>query len=38
MQATHELQIKKLRTELEKEHDKLANIELKLQGVTLHFK
>eukprot|EP00258_Populus_trichocarpa_P035239 XP_024451258.1 golgin candidate 4 isoform X2 [Populus trichocarpa] len=31
MQATHELQIKELRTELEKEHDKLANIELKLQ-------
>ncbi|XP_061969525.1 golgin candidate 4-like isoform X1 [Populus nigra] len=31
MQATHELQIKELRTELEKERDKLANIELKLQ-------
>ncbi|XP_011023259.1 PREDICTED: golgin candidate 4-like [Populus euphratica] len=31
MQATHELQIKELRTELEKEHDKLANLELKLQ-------
>ncbi|KAJ6940445.1 hypothetical protein NC651_006550 [Populus alba x Populus x berolinensis] len=31
MQANHELQIKELRTELEKEQDKLANIELKLQ-------
>ncbi|KAJ6955449.1 golgin candidate 4-like [Populus alba x Populus x berolinensis] len=31
MQATHELQIIELRTELEKEQDKLANIELKLQ-------
>uniref|UniRef100_A0A6N2NDA7 Uncharacterized protein n=1 Tax=Salix viminalis TaxID=40686 RepID=A0A6N2NDA7_SALVM len=31
MQATHELQIKELRTELEKERNKLANIELKLQ-------
>uniref|UniRef100_A0A6M2ELY7 GRIP domain-containing protein n=1 Tax=Populus davidiana TaxID=266767 RepID=A0A6M2ELY7_9ROSI len=31
MQATHELQIKELRTELEKEQDKLANIDLKLQ-------
>lgn len=37
MQATHELQIKQLRVELEKERDKLANLQLKLQGTFLQF-
>jgi hypothetical protein len=38
MKATHELEIKELRTELEKERRKSANIQIKLQGVTLHLK
>lgn len=33
LQATHELQIKQLRMELDKERDKLKNINLKLQGI-----
>ena len=38
MKATLELEIKELRTELEKERNKSANIQIKLQGATLHLK
>lgn len=36
-QAAHELQIKQLRLELEKEQDKLANAYTELQGTLLYF-
>ena len=31
-QASHELQIKQFKVELEKERDKLANVQMRLQG------
>lgn len=37
LQATHELQVKQLRMDLENERKKLGNIQLKLQGRFLHF-
>lgn len=35
VQAMHELQSKQLRMELEQEYDKLAEVQLKLQGIHL---
>ena len=36
VQASHELQIKQFKMELEKEHDKLANVQRRLQGTFIH--
>ncbi|XP_022757467.1 golgin candidate 4-like isoform X2 [Durio zibethinus] len=36
VQASHELQIKQLKMELEKERDKLANLQIRLQGIVVH--
>lgn len=36
VQAGHELQIKQFRMELQEESDKLANVQIKLQGTFIH--